>query len=600
MKYFFKSLLGLLFLFSMTLKAQSPIAELEQKLASTNVDSNKVKILYKLALSYSTTEPKKTLALSEEAIACARKSGSLPFLVSALMNFGNMLTYISEFKASAIYLREALDLCKSNELYSKEASVLNNLGTLYNCLDVPTKALTYFKEAREIAMKHNLSTILSVIDCNIGLIYSNIGDHEKAIPLYQESIDRLKKYNNLGYLNEWANISRGYVNLSKDYIETYQYTNAQVAIDSALYYAQKDTTKKDVYLYSVINQASLYIASHAPEKAITLVLAAINNPKYSSIPTFEQYYLYYNLGEAYLTVNQFNEALKYAQLSHDLQKDDIYSDLSLESGVLLAKCYAGLNNYPKAYELAERFHTIRDTLNARNEKQRITLSLVEHEIEGNEKALTEANDHLKITTTIYKTIGIAAIPLIALIVFALFYRYRLRLQKQHSMGLENKVTERTKDLEIAHIQIQEAKERENISLALLNQQHSELLELTIEKMQNWQKQNTFSEIQTTINDLKAAQTKADEWGSFMLHFERIHPNFAQSLQTQFPELNANDLKHCAYMRLGMTRKQVADNLHTTENAVRLARNRIRKKMGLEADDSLQGFLDQWGQNKDVQ
>lgn len=58
--------------------------------------------------------------------------------------------------------------------------------------------------------------------------------------------------------------------------------------------------------------------------------------------------------------------------------------------------------------------------------------------------------------------------------------------------------------------------------------------------------------------------------------------------------STNDLRHCAYMRLGMTRKQVADNLHSTDNAVKLARNRIRKKLGLDPDASLQDFLDQWG------
>jgi DNA-binding NarL/FixJ family response regulator len=130
---------------------------------------------------------------------------------------------------------------------------------------------------------------------------------------------------------------------------------------------------------------------------------------------------------------------------------------------------------------------------------------------------------------------------------------------------------------------------------LLNQKYQDLLQQTQKRIQSWNSEQVVTDNKATqqlLNDLKSGLQKGEEWQDFMLHFERLHPTFFAKLRELTSELTHQELKHCAYMRLGMSRKEVADLTQSSENAVKLARNRIRKKLGLAADASLQKFIDQ--------
>ncbi|MEM1322375.1 MAG: LuxR C-terminal-related transcriptional regulator [Bacteroidota bacterium] len=84
--------------------------------------------------------------------------------------------------------------------------------------------------------------------------------------------------------------------------------------------------------------------------------------------------------------------------------------------------------------------------------------------------------------------------------------------------------------------------------------------------------------------------KDDRWQSFKVSFERIHPSFFIKLSQDFPSLSQNELKHCAYMRMNLSNKEVASILHISPKSVEMARYRIKKKLNLEADTSLSTFI----------
>jgi len=88
-------------------------------------------------------------------------------------------------------------------------------------------------------------------------------------------------------------------------------------------------------------------------------------------------------------------------------------------------------------------------------------------------------------------------------------------------------------------------------------------------------------------DLKV---KTDSWERFDLAFQAVHPHFQSNLLENHPELTPNDLKLCAFIRMGMSSKDIASVLYITPDSIKVARSRLRKKLALTTDQNLEGFL----------
>ncbi|MGQ1891943.1 hypothetical protein ACT29H_16000 [Thermophagus sp. OGC60D27] len=73
---------------------------------------------------------------------------------------------------------------------------------------------------------------------------------------------------------------------------------------------------------------------------------------------------------------------------------------------------------------------------------------------------------------------------------------------------------------------------------------------------------------------------------FYSNFEKIYPNFSQSLKKICPEISSNEIKLCALIRLNLSSKEIGQLLNITQGSVNKARYRLRKKLGLTSDDDL--------------
>lgn len=81
-----------------------------------------------------------------------------------------------------------------------------------------------------------------------------------------------------------------------------------------------------------------------------------------------------------------------------------------------------------------------------------------------------------------------------------------------------------------------------------------------------------------------------DWDVFEAKFNRAYDNFLARLKTRYPGLSSSDLRFCAYVRMGMTNREAASIMNITQRGAETARYRIKKKLGLSADDSMEAFL----------
>ena len=77
---------------------------------------------------------------------------------------------------------------------------------------------------------------------------------------------------------------------------------------------------------------------------------------------------------------------------------------------------------------------------------------------------------------------------------------------------------------------------------------------------------------------------------FRRNLDRMDEKFFVKLQNAYPSLTSADLRFCALLRMNLSTKEIANTLNLTTRGVESARYRLRKKFGLEASDSLTGFI----------
>jgi DNA-binding CsgD family transcriptional regulator len=195
-------------------------------------------------------------------------------------------------------------------------------------------------------------------------------------------------------------------------------------------------------------------------------------------------------------------------------------------------------------------------------------------------------------------------------------RMEKRITEQKNIELEQKVKERTRDLQQSNEEIRaQADHIEKQAKLLEDQKNRELLNRTLQILQKNELLPTVSKFLETHIDLFDEQARRENraiqkeiqnnlasdtnWESLKMHFEEVHPTLFAELQKLNPDLTKNDLRYCAYLKMGLSNKDIAQLLHLDTDSVRKQQYRIKQKLGLEKDISLNDFVKSVGGANDL-
>jgi len=99
-----------------------------------------------------------------------------------------------------------------------------------------------------------------------------------------------------------------------------------------------------------------------------------------------------------------------------------------------------------------------------------------------------------------------------------------------------------------------------------------------------------SNLKRINNLLKDIEKNSANWNQFASHFDELNDGFLNKLKEKHPGLSRNDLKVCAYLKLHFTSKQIAQLQNITVRGVEIHRYRLRKKLQVETELSLNDYL----------
>lgn len=103
--------------------------------------------------------------------------------------------------------------------------------------------------------------------------------------------------------------------------------------------------------------------------------------------------------------------------------------------------------------------------------------------------------------------------------------------------------------------------------------------------------------QTTIEELKKmSRSLGDddnmdkEWANFTKHFDKVHSDFVVGLKEKHPNISPSELKLCAYLRMNLSTKEIAQLMNISVRGVEISRYRLRKKLGIPSEQNLFDYL----------
>ena len=98
------------------------------------------------------------------------------------------------------------------------------------------------------------------------------------------------------------------------------------------------------------------------------------------------------------------------------------------------------------------------------------------------------------------------------------------------------------------------------------------------------------ELNKVLKLINEAEKSDSDWDHFAIHFDQVHSDFLGTLKNKFPSLSSTDLKICAYLKMNLSSKEIAQLMSVTTGAVEVSRYRLRKKLNLPQNVNLFDYL----------
>lgn len=464
--------------------------------------------------------------------------------LSLAMNHAASSWYTQAFHESLA----ALELFHRNQNPHFESKTRLLLGNICIYIHAYTMAGQYLSQSLQQVAPKSFDYYQTVITLSKNEFYANRID--TAIKLLLPVVQELESKRDSGLL------TISYLNLSAFYFKNADIDSSGTYLQKALKLSGKlDNNRIKFILYQ--NLGAFYIFQGETRKAFHPVFQAKGIATQDN--NIEQLsYALYNLGLLYQQTGQTDSALTYM-----LRYIDLSNEIARHSGAI------------DAYQ-----------------------SYVSVLLENSENKLTIAQQDIQLKNRRLSLLALftTLIIITAALVFTLFWhkkRQQSLLKDMEKKELEHRLEheQHLKQLQTKrHKENLEAKAREIAAYSLLVSSKNQILQQIADIAKRLPASRPeASEIQNIIkNNINTDK----DWEDFMIHFQKIHPGFFRRLKAKRTagDLTENELRLCAYFRIGMSTKQIAQVLNVSPESVRMHRYRLKKKLMLAEEDSLDDFI----------
>jgi len=367
------------------------------------------------------------------------------------------------------------------------------------------------------------------------------------------------------------------------------YIEKNDAVTDALFLLLEIVEKKNLEELMPIfylNIGSMYLQEF-PEKAL-FYFSKLENLDFDN--PISMAILYSNMGSYYLRSGDYIHAFKYFKDAQKIMEQNntlnnlasLYYDISL--------VFEYQNKLDSALYYARKFQQLSQTIYSNAIAIETHQKNITSVLEASQKDLIIAEQKIEIGNRrlIFVIVIFSSVAVVVLLLVALIYQRRNR----KTIELKAKIDMQTLEKE-THKEILEAQTREISSYSLLVSNKNEILNKIMQLCTHIinEKEDPYKTAKKINEVIKSNLSIDKEWENFKLHFEKVHPVFFERLKQSCNELTEDNLKMCAYIKIGMSNKQIAQLLNVAHSSIIVSRYRIKKKLQLPDNEDLKTFLD---------
>lgn len=412
---------------------KSKVDSLKKQIDSKN-SITKVKSLILLSDELSNSNPENSLLYAKEALreAVRIKNDSLTSISynTIALNF----EYKSSLDSALFYHKKSLAIRIKSKDQIGIADSYNNIGICFDQQGKFQEALENYFKALKIYERKKDSEKVAMTFVNIGIVYKTQKEYQKALDYYKKAnVIYARNNSEFGFAATSGNIGSVLIDFKK-FEESIRYSQLAKEGYEKLGY--------DRYVaYPISNMAIAYDSLKNYNKAEEFYLQSINLHK-----KFQNDYEIGNISNAYSSSlnkqSKFKESIRISEEALQFIKRAKIFPLEVNALKNLAKAYAGIGNFIKAYELSNQYSKGRDVL-FEEEKTKAVFELeTQYETEKKEREIliqrTEiAENKLKIERKNLMILVVVFLLLISILLgWQFFNRQKLKtiqLQKENEL-----------------------------------------------------------------------------------------------------------------------------------------------------------------------
>jgi tetratricopeptide (TPR) repeat protein len=251
----------------------------------------------------------------------------------------------------------------------------------------------------------------------------------------------------------------------------------------------------------------------------------------------------------------------------------------------LTQIFRAMGQYDSAFYYSERYSALNDSLEKEVATSSLAISRARLNNEVSRFNIQKLNRE-KETVLLWRNIMIASIIIVSLIALLIINRQRLK-EKIKTEKAEQEHLKMVQEKQLMETEIASAKEQLQMFTANIVEKTN-----LIEKLESQVKgREANHEQQAIISELaRLTILTEDDWNKFRNLFEKIYPGFFMKLKDSFPDITSAEQRMAALTRLRLTTRQIASMLGISVDSVHKSRQRLRQRLNLGADASLEEVL----------
>ena len=613
-------LLLLYFLLSHTLisaqQNKKQIDSLLNLIENTKVDTVKAKIYLEIANTYKLTNPEQNNAYAEKALKIYQNYNDYSGLAKTYRAKYYYFYVIGRLDSANHYLNNAIvkfmqakDTLNAARLKYNQAyyeitrgnfrpadSIINTVTPIYikfndsitlgrayilkgmiaGSKGYGNIALQEYFKSLDIYRKKGDKLRISEALLAIGIEYHQSEDFEKAISAFNENLTIAEEIGVPQYVAQSSNfIGASYLELNK-LKEAEEYLNKSLKKSEEVGF-QYNIGKTYINLgHLKFKQKKYNEATNYFSKGMA-IFKTMKIPVEQSIILLSLGRIHLNKGAYQLAIKKFDEGMTIAKIANDM--DLIRSAYLYKSEALdaLGDSRNALKIYKKSKKLNDSIFNAKNSLKTKELQIMFETERKEQQIVQQETEIGLLKEKEKVST-LQKTLLGGGFTL-SLLIFGLgFYGIRQKMKR-------NKIEKEKVDAEL------DFKTKELTTHALHLAKKNEVLNDLKQKAKTLkdssQEGNGYQQLIQTINfDLQ----DDNNWENFSRYFEEVHKDFSTTAQQKYPNITANDLRFMALLKMNLTSKEIANILNISNDGIKKARQRLRKKLGINSTESLEALV----------